>query len=256
MADEGTDSVKTNLDNYSLTSNVENLTHTSTRTFTGTGNSLDNIITGGAAADHLMGMDGNDRLIGGGGADILDGGQGIDTVDYSDSLYGISVNLAGGKGVGGDAQGDELIAIENIVGTRYADRIIGNASDNAVYGGGGDDVITGGGGNDFADGGSGNDTFVLGGAFSDYGFAIVDGQLHINDIRQDSPDGADIIVGFETVRFADGDLTVANVVGGLELPPTDVQLFPQSSRRTASTAHSLELRLDKIQIQTISSPIV
>lgn len=226
LADEGTDSVKTNLDNYSLTSNVENLTHTSTRTFTGTGNSLDNIITGGAAADHLMGMDGNDRLIGGGGADILDGGQGIDTVDYSDSLYGISVNLAGGKGVGGDAQGDELIAIENIVGTRYADRIIGNASDNAVYGGGGDDVITGGGGNDFADGGSGNDTFVLGGAFSDYGFAIVDGQLHINDIRQDSPDGADIIVGFETVRFADGDLTVANVVGGLELPPTDVQLFP------------------------------
>ncbi|MEZ2133196.1 calcium-binding protein, partial [Sinorhizobium sp. CB9] len=73
-ADEGIDTVKTGLAAYTLGANVENLTYTGSAAFTGTGNALDNIIKGGAAADKLTGAAGNDTLDGGAGADTLVGG--------------------------------------------------------------------------------------------------------------------------------------------------------------------------------------
>ncbi|NKF15152.1 calcium-binding protein, partial [Rhizobium phaseoli] len=78
-ADEGIDTVRTNLSAYTLGVNVENLTYIGTAAFVGIGNSLDNTITSGAAADTLSGGDGNDTLNGGAGADRLIGGAGDDT---------------------------------------------------------------------------------------------------------------------------------------------------------------------------------
>ncbi|MGO7909870.1 calcium-binding protein, partial [Rhizobium leguminosarum] len=75
----GTDTVKTVLASYTLAANVENLTYIGTAAFAGTGNDLDNVITGAAAADTLSGGDGNDTLNGGAGADSLIGGAGDDT---------------------------------------------------------------------------------------------------------------------------------------------------------------------------------
>jgi len=72
---------------------------------------------GGAAADVINGLNGNDTLKGFGGADRLDGGNGIDTVFYGDSTAGVGINLATGRGVGGSAQGDTLISIENVFGS-------------------------------------------------------------------------------------------------------------------------------------------
>ncbi|MGO7186205.1 calcium-binding protein, partial [Rhizobium brockwellii] len=78
-ANEGIDTVRTNLASYTLAGNVENLSFAGTGTFAGTGNNLDNTITGGAAADTLSGGAGNDTLDGGAGADSLIGGAGDDT---------------------------------------------------------------------------------------------------------------------------------------------------------------------------------
>ncbi|NKK22852.1 hypothetical protein GFL67_22175, partial [Rhizobium leguminosarum bv. viciae] len=64
-ADEGTDTVRTNLASYTLGSDLENLTYIGTVAFAGTGNDLDNTITGGAAIDTLSGGVGNDTLNGG-----------------------------------------------------------------------------------------------------------------------------------------------------------------------------------------------
>lgn len=47
-AGEGTDRVSTKLDAYTLGTNIENLTYTGTGNFTGTGNDLRNLLTGGA----------------------------------------------------------------------------------------------------------------------------------------------------------------------------------------------------------------
>ncbi|WP_183610654.1 M10 family metallopeptidase C-terminal domain-containing protein, partial [Rhizobium leguminosarum] len=78
-ADAGTDTVRTNLASYTLAADVENLSFTGTGAFAGTGNNLDNVITGGAAIDTLSGGAGNDVLNGGAGADTLIGGAGDDT---------------------------------------------------------------------------------------------------------------------------------------------------------------------------------
>ena len=115
---------------------------------------------GGAAADVINGLNGNDTLKGFGGADRLDGGNGIDTVFYGDSSAGVGINLATGRGVGGSAQGDTLISIENVFGSNFNDTLTGTSGANQLHGQDGNDVIKGGGGNDFLDGGNGNDILV------------------------------------------------------------------------------------------------
>ncbi len=60
------------------------------------------------------------------------------------------VDLSLGTGLGGDAQGDILASIENVIGSRYSDRLVGNSSDNGLTGGVGADVLIGGSGSDTA----------------------------------------------------------------------------------------------------------
>lgn len=77
-ANEGIDTVNASV-SYSLNQNVENLVLRGGGAKTGTGNSLDNVITGGRGADRLSGLAGSDTLWGGnGGADRLRGGEGGD----------------------------------------------------------------------------------------------------------------------------------------------------------------------------------
>jgi Ca2+-binding RTX toxin-like protein len=76
---------------------------------------------GTAAGDVINGLNGNDSLKGFGGADRLDGGAGIDTVFYGDSTAGVGINLSTGRGVGGSAEGDTLISIENVFGSNFND---------------------------------------------------------------------------------------------------------------------------------------
>jgi len=125
------------------------------------GNAAANILDGGAGNDSLQGGGGDDILIGGSGADTLDGGTGINTVDYSASSAAVSVNLQNGKGSGGDAAGDMISNVQNLIGSAFADKLLGGNGANTLNGGAGNDQLNGGVDADLLIGGAGNDTFVF-----------------------------------------------------------------------------------------------
>jgi Ca2+-binding RTX toxin-like protein len=81
-AGEGTDAVVASVA-WTLGGNVENLTLTGGAAINGTGNGLDNALTGNLNANVLDGGAGNDTLDGGGGNDTLIGGAGNDTYKFS-----------------------------------------------------------------------------------------------------------------------------------------------------------------------------
>ncbi|WP_321341261.1 DUF5801 repeats-in-toxin domain-containing protein [Breoghania sp.] len=150
------------------------------------------VLSGNDGDDTLEGGEGNDTLTGGTGYNVLDGGTGIDTVDYSGEGEGIYVRLDRGWGTdlsnkalgwtdltdgiaANTIEHDDLISIENVEGTDFADNIVGDGGDNVIMGLdgadylaglGGNDTILGGEGGDLIDGGTGGDT-IEGGAGDD-----------------------------------------------------------------------------------------
>ena len=120
----------------------------------------DNLIDGGGGRDSLSALGGDDIFHGGAGGDRITGGLGMDTSDYHDSPEGVVIKLSKGaaQGSGGDATGDTLGGIENLIGSDLADKLTGDAGANVLTGRGGADVLTGGAGDDHLDGGAGADT--------------------------------------------------------------------------------------------------
>jgi Ca2+-binding RTX toxin-like protein len=132
-------------------------------------------IEGNIGGDHIFAGGGDDFIKGGGGADFLSGGEGIDTASYADSGEAVKVNLETNANKGGTAEGDFLIGVENVLGTKFGDKLTGNWADNMLDGGGGDDVLKGGGGADTLKGGTGNDVFQIDGLQDKvYGGADID----------------------------------------------------------------------------------
>ena len=170
---------------------VENITG-SAHNDTLVGSSVANVLIGGngndslngaGSADTLEGGEGNDTLIGGTGGDTLDGGNGIDTAYYYASTVGVQINLAAHTASLGEATGDTLISIENIIGSNVGnDRLTGDAGANTLSGNGGSDFLEGGGGNDWLSGGNDSvqDRFI----YSAAGFG--------NDTIPDFHNGEDI----------------------------------------------------------------
>ena len=105
-----------------------------------------------------MGRSGDDLLVGDSGADILSGQEGNDTAAYHTSDAGVSVNLVAGTGQDGDAEGDLLGSIENVIGSLFDDVIFADGAANNLYGLAGNDRLWGGDGDDFLNGGAGADT--------------------------------------------------------------------------------------------------
>ena len=125
-----------------------------------TGSNFHDYIYGDANDNVLMGMNGTDLLEGGAGADTLDGGAGGDFARYTRSNAAVDIDLTRATQIGGDAQGDTLISIENLTGSNHDDMLVGDAGNNRIYSGRGDDTISSGLGNDRMDGNWGNDTFI------------------------------------------------------------------------------------------------
>ncbi len=118
------------------------------------------LLYGDSGADSLVGGDGFDTLIGGDGADSLNGGAGIDTVSYAASIFAVTVTVNATTGnTGGDAAGDALFFIENLIGSDFSDSLTGNASANNLTGGAGNDTLTGLAAKDTLTGGAGADWF-------------------------------------------------------------------------------------------------
>ena len=162
------------------------------------GNSADNRLVGDAGDDSLSGEGGNDRLIGGEGADAITGGDGIDTAVYSQSATAVTVNLSTNSGSSGDATGDTLFEVENLVGSGFGDsltgdiqnnRLVGRDGNDILFGDGGNDRLIGGEGDDQLTGGIGNDVFIFDGNFgSDIITDFEAGDLGNDRIKIQSPD--------------------------------------------------------------------
>ncbi|MFN7169072.1 MAG: S8 family serine peptidase [Pannonibacter sp.] len=176
------------------------------------GSAFADTLTGDINANALSAGAGDDILIGGAGADTLDGGLGIDTASYTTSAAAIDVDLSRASQIGGDAQGDRLVAIENLLGSAHADTLAGDGAANTLDGGAGNDILrgnagqdrlVGGAGNDTIDGGADSDSVVYSGRRADY--AIVknsDGSITVTDKRANA-DGVDKVTNVETFIFAD-----------------------------------------------------
>lgn len=139
---------------------------------------------------------GDDTLISGPANDRFDGGAGIDTVDYS--RYGPGLpNVF-----------DNLISVENFIGSAYNDTLHGNGSANQFRGGGGNDRFYGH---------EGVDTAFFSGRENQY--LIEDlgiGGIRVTDLRDGSPDGIDTLLEVEVFQFAVGSGVVVDGTAGAD----------------------------------------
>lgn len=108
-----------------------------------------NVLEGGAGSDTLEGRGGADVLNGGTGG--ISGDPGLDTASYESSAAAVNIDLIRATQTGGDAQGDTLISIENLIGSRFGDQLRGDDNNNRFDGGLGNDTIDGRGGIDTLD---------------------------------------------------------------------------------------------------------
>jgi len=126
------------------------------------GTDQQDIIVGDEGDNIIEGRGGDDILTGGLGADTLVGDEGNDTASYIDSLQSVFIDLENERAEGGEAEGDQLLSIENLDGSNQNDRLFGDEVANILFGNGGEDILSGRGGADVISGGNGAD-FIDGG---------------------------------------------------------------------------------------------
>ncbi|MDY0969042.1 beta strand repeat-containing protein, partial [Sphingomonas sp. CFBP9021] len=226
------------------------------------GGSGDDLLIGTVGADTLDGGDGHDVIFGGSGDDVLSGGAGDDTIEggigadqigggtnsasgvdgwgdtarYAGSVGAVQIDLLNaGSQSGGDAAGDMLSGIENLVGSEAGgdtlagdnggNRLFGLGGDDDLYGRGGDDVLDGGNGNDLLDGGDGDDALsggmgddhLVGGAGKDL-LASGDGADTLDggdgDDQLTGGSGNDVLVGGAGTDVLGGDEGDDTLQGG------------------------------------------
>ena len=143
-ASEGTDTVQSSI-TYTLTANVENLLLTGTSNINGTGNALNNLLTGNSAANILSGDVGDDTYVVDNAGDVVTeaSGGGTDTVQAFIS-YALTANV----------ENLLLTGTSNINGT-------GNDLANIITGNEGNNTIDGAAGADNLAGGAGDDTYLV-----------------------------------------------------------------------------------------------
>ncbi len=252
----GTDIVRTSLVSYALGASIENLTYVGLAGFTGTGNGLANVITGGDGGDLLDGGAGGDTLIGGAGNDIYI----VDVTGAGNALQdtiveGVNADAVFAAPVAGT---DELSAanpltagftaatggvdtirlrstvavnyalqnnIENLdaslIGAALAATLTGNGVGNIIKGHAGVDRINGGAGFDQMSGGAAADTFVFS-SVADIGNAagardsILDFLSGTDKIDLSAIDGNTNVAGVQGFSYI-GATAFSNVAGQLRL---------------------------------------
>ncbi len=156
--------------------NLDNLSFSGTGSFTGTGNALANVLTGGSGNDVLNGDGGNDTLNGGAGNDTLNGGAGnTDTAVFSGAAQNYGFTLVAGNVVVTDNRAlspdgaDTLTGVEIlrfgtqnltlVAGTNAAETLVGAGGSQLLLGFDLNDILRGLGGADVLAGGLGSDVF-------------------------------------------------------------------------------------------------
>jgi Ca2+-binding RTX toxin-like protein len=139
------------------------------------GGTEDDFLFGDSGNDAVSGAGGKDRLDGGSGSDSFFGGSGPDVVDYSKSLAPVTATIDGSPDDGVAGEADNILDVENILGSSFDDVLVGSDGPNHIVGGAGNDTIDGISGNDTLEGNNGIDVLVgsgghdnlLGGAGND-----------------------------------------------------------------------------------------
>lgn len=185
------------------------------------------VINGGTGSNTLNGYTGNDTFVQGGGTDVINGGSGAEsnTIDYSQLAGPITVDLSTAPGT--DSAGDQLTAVQNVIGTPGGDTITGDGHANIVHGLGGNDTISTGAGSDTIDAGPGTNTVDGGTGVADTidyssatsgvtvdlgaspnaigtGTGISDSLFHIDDIRGSTHN--DVLTGDANPNVISGNL--------------------------------------------------
>ncbi|MEM7642888.1 MAG: choice-of-anchor I family protein [Pseudomonadota bacterium] len=132
------------------------------------------------------------------GPDLPDGRKTLVVVsdnNFSDAQTTLFIALS----ISGDldVQSVELVDIESVVGTAFADEIIGSDDDNTIDAGAGDDVILASGGDDAVEGGEGDDRIVFDGVAGAFMISR-DGE---GNATVEGSDGTTTTTGVETLVF-------------------------------------------------------
>lgn len=224
-------------------------------------------VTGTDAADDLAanrwfyssvnGLGGNDVVRGGGLLDVLNGGDGIDTVAYDNAHCAVTVDLAktGWQFTGGGLF-DKLSGFENIIGSKYADKLYGTDGDNRINGGLGKDLMVGRGGNDFYSVDNAGDKVVeLANEGTDTIFAAVDYVLpeHVerlglvgNAIRGTGNSSNNLIGGNALDNVISGGGGVDQVTGGAG---ADTFIFDRANGTEFMKVHDFVSGVDKAALK-------
>jgi len=162
----GTDTVQSSV-SYTLgaTSNLENLTLTGSTAINGTGNALNNVISGNSGANILDGGSGTDTLVGGDGDDtyIIDNVSDTITETATGGVDTAQSSVTYTLGTSSNVENLTLTGAAAINGTGNAldNTLIGNSANNTLTGGAGNDTLDGGAGIDILVGGDGNDLYII-----------------------------------------------------------------------------------------------
>ena len=117
-----------------------------------------------------------------------------------------------------------------------ADTVIGGEGNDLLEGGSGNDILSGGADDDTIDGGADSDTAQYSGNRSDYTVTDNgDGSITIADARSDSPDGTDLVRNIELFEFADGTISLAELVNTAPVAQDDLIALPEDGALTGAS---------------------
>ena len=217
------------------------------------GGAGDDTISGGNGDDTLNGDAGDDTIEGGAGADTMSGGDGDgDTLSYANSSRGTTtattavpdpnprsgvtvtlttIGTGTGENLGTHAEGDTNNGgFENLIGSRYDDRLEGGSGENIIKGGSGNDWLISGGTDNRLEGGAGRDRLDgTAGGFLSYEGSGGGVNVNLNDRNPVTLNAADAALFGVTadpatvpdvIKVSGGDATgdiatgFVNVIGG------------------------------------------
>jgi hypothetical protein len=109
-----------------------------------------------------------------------------------------------GHGYGGEAEGDTLVDIENLIGSKYDDGLFGDDQANILAGNGGNDVLKGFGGADYLDGGDDVDTASYDGSPSGVTVSLLANFAKGGDAEGDTFNSIENLIGSDHIDWLEG----------------------------------------------------